>query len=101
MKLTTSQIKTVLKLVWPKKKEITKSNILHIKVKVKRLLPTNRNTENYEEFTKSCAKSALLEGIDNVVNLNDDEAYEMAQELCKEVLSTIGSEENKVLSVLQ
>ena len=101
MKLTTQQIMTVLKPVWPKKKEITKSNVLYTKVKVKRLLPIYRSTQNYEEFTKCCEESVLLEGIDNVVDINDDEAYELAQEICEEVIGEVGSEAGKVLSVLQ
>ena len=96
MKLTTQQIRTVLKPVWPKKKEITKSNVLYTKVKVKRLLPIYRSTQNYEEFTKCCKESVLLEGIDNVVDINDDEANEPAQEICKEVIGEVGSEAGKV-----
>ena len=42
------------------KKEITKINILYIEVKVKRLLPIFRSTNNYNDFKQCFKKRSIL-----------------------------------------
>ena len=68
---------------------------------MKRLLPVYCSSNSYKEFTKRSEKSILKDGINNIVDLNDDETHELAQELCEEILGAQRPNDEKILSVLQ
>ena len=72
--LTRILIKSQLRKIWPKHKEITKHDV---RVKIMKLLPTYRNSNgDYEEFKKVVNTRDLLHGIDNVSgDISDDQAY--------------------------
>lgn len=100
-KLTSSAIKNVMKIAWPTKKVITKQNTSYIRAKVMKLLPTLRNSDfEYEEFKKVVNCDDLLKGIDNE-ELDDDEAYELAQTAWLDVVNTTDSKEEDIFSFIQ
>ena len=74
-KLESAYIKSVLRPILPKAKNVTKHDVFNTRVKVMRLLPTFRKTNGeYEAFKEVANANDLLGGIDNVTALNDDEA---------------------------
>ena len=75
-----------MKPVWLRAKALTKHHIFNIRVKVMRLLPIYRSTDrDYERFKEVVNASDLLDRIENEVDIDDDEAYELAQSLWLEV----------------
>ena len=97
-RLTSETIKNAMKNVWPKAKAITKHDIFNIRVKVMKLMKVYRGSNReYEQFKSVVNASDLLQGIDNEA-LDDDEAYELCQQLWLEVLDSATS--NKQDSIL-
>ena len=80
-KLSTSSIKSIMKVAWPKAKLPSKQDIFNIRVKIMRLMPTFRKSnQDYETFKEVVNASDMLQGIDNE-ELTDDEAYQLGHEL--------------------
>ena len=97
-RLTPETIKNTMMKVWPKAKAITKHDIFNIRVKVMKLMKTYRGSNReYEQFKKVVNASDMLQGIDNEA-LDDDEAYELCQQLWLEVLDS--ATDNKQDSIL-
>ena len=81
-KLASSLIKKVMQPIWPKAKDISKHDVFNIRVKVMRLLPTYRKSNGeYNQFKSVVNANIMLRGIDNEVDINDDEVYDLAQAL--------------------
>jgi len=101
VKLTSSLIKSVLQPLWTKHKEITKHDTFNLRVKIRRLMPIYSNTNgDYEEFKKIVNANNMLNGIENDVTIDDDEAYELAQSLWLEVTSTVSNKEEAIFSFI-
>ena len=99
VKLTSSLIKSVLQPLWTKHKGITKYDVFNLRVEIMRLMPTYSKTNaDYEEFKKVVNANDMLDGIENDVTLDDDEAYELAQSLWLEVTSTVSNKEDEIFS---
>ena len=76
-RLDSHLITIVMKPILPRAKALTKHDIINIPVKVMRLLPVYRSTNrDYEQFKEVVNASDLLDGIENEVDIDDDEAYE-------------------------
>ena len=85
-KLQPAIIKAVLEPVLPKQKLITKYDIFDWRARIEKLMPTYRKSNgDYEAFKEVANASGMLDGIDNEVSLNDDEAYTLAHNLWLEV----------------
>ena len=64
VKLTLSLIKSILKTLWTKYKEITKHDTFNFHVKIMRLMPTFVKTNgDYEEFKSVVNANDMLDGI--------------------------------------
>ena len=85
--LSLSIIREELSLIWPRSKPISKKNVFYVRVKVNRLLLTFLADKDYEVFKQNVTDYVLLEGIDNAVNIQDDEVHVFDTQLWKEVLS--------------
>ena len=80
--------------VWPHSKTISKHDVFNIHAKVMKLLPVYKQSNgDYEQFKAVVNASDMLNGIEDEVSLDDDEAYEFAQSLWLEVVSTTDSKE--------
>ena len=91
----------VLEPVWPKSKNITKHDCFNMRVRVNRLMPIYKSTDdNYTDFQEVANANDLLDGIDNAPTLDDDEAYALAQSLWLEVMSTMNDEEDRIFSFI-
>ena len=56
-------------------------------------LPVLKKTNgNFQEFQKIAKSSGLLSGIDNTVELDDDEAYELDKQYWLEINDSIGGD---------
>ncbi len=100
--LTSSVIKNFLRPHWPSKKIIKSSDVFNIKVKIRRLLPKYRNcNKDYNLFKKNIVSADFLHGIDNHCDVNDDEAYELAQSFWNEVSSNNKSENEAIFSFIE
>jgi len=100
IKLTHQLIKAVIWPLWPKHKLITGKDTFIIRVKVLRAKKQYTNTDNdYEAFKDVVNDSKLLLGIDDQTALEDDEAYELAYLICKEVFATTDNLEDTVFSI--
>ena len=101
VKLTSSHIKSVLTPLWTKHEGITKHDVLNLRVKIMRLMPTYiKSNTGYEEFKRVVNANDMLDGIENDVSLDDDEAYELAQLLWLEVTSTVSNKEDAIFSFI-
>ena len=86
-RIDTASIKNAVRRLWPKSKNITKSDVFNLRVKVKRCLKLYRdNNGDYDEFKKIANASELLKGVDNWTAIDDDEACALAQEMWLEIM---------------
>ena len=81
-KLSRTVIEDAVRPVWPAKNPITKQNIFYIRMRVAKLLALCRSARDFEDFRAQANITELQGGIDNEFELDDDEAYAMAQEVC-------------------
>ena len=59
----------------------------------------NNTDKEYEYFKQIVNDSDLLMGIDDQLALEDDEAYELASVICKEVLATTENLHNAIFFI--
>ena len=64
-RLTAASIKRIIRPIWPKKKDISATDVFYIRLKVKKLLPTLRDKPDYDDFNEQVNDSVLLNGIDD------------------------------------
>ena len=100
-KISREAILTQLRVAWPKHKPITKQDVFYTRVKCLRLLPLIRETKDFEEFSKKAQESKLLGGIDDEIDVNDDEAYELAHSACAELLEKKTVDSESIFSVVE
>ena len=100
-KLSTNSIKSVMRVAWPKAKLATKQDIFNIRVKVMKLMPTFRKSnQDYETFKEVVNASDMLQGIDNE-ELTDDEAYQLGYDLWLELVNTTNTKEEAMMSFIE
>ena len=68
----------------------TKKNALYTRLKILRTLPMYRECAGYEEFKERVNANDIDFGIDNEVDINDDEAHTLARECCEEIMNDCG-----------
>ena len=85
-RLKATTIKSVLKPIWPKNKNITKSDVFNMRVRVKRLLPVLERNPLFENFQDEVNATSMLRGIDND-NISNDEVYNITHDIWKEVMN--------------
>jgi hypothetical protein len=91
-----------MKPVWPRAKEFSKYDVFNVRVKVMRLLPVYRRLDgDYEQFKEVVNAGHLLEGIDNEIDIDDDEAYVLAQSLWLEVTGSSVSKDEELFSFIE
>ena len=102
-KLPSSLIKSIMEPVWPTaSKNISKHDVFNIRVKIMRLMPTFRKTnQDYEEFKRVANANDMLKGIENTSSLDDDEAYELAQSLWLEMAASANDREDAIFSFIE
>ena len=101
-KVASSLIKSIMKPVWPKKKEISIHITFNIPVKVTRFMPIlHRTNGDYKDFKVVVNANDILNGIDNDVTLYDEKAYELAQSLWLEVMSSVWNKEEVISSSIK
>jgi len=100
-KLPPTIIKAVLKQVLPKHKLITKNDVFDWRARIEKLMPTYRKSNGeYEAFKEVANASNMLDGIDNEVTLNDDEAYTLAHNLWLEVSNDVKTRGEAIFSFI-
>lgn len=100
-KLQPTIIKAILKPVLPKHKLITKNDVFDWRARIEKLMPTYRKSNGeYEAFKEVANASGMLDGIDNEVTLNDDEAYTLAHNLWLEVADDIKNRGESIFSFI-
>ncbi|KAL7528115.1 hypothetical protein ACHAWF_002442, partial [Thalassiosira exigua] len=88
--------------VWPQGQVFSKHDSFNICVRVMILLPLYRDANgDYENFKSNIASSDVLGGIDDHLDINDGEAYELAQQLWMEVGSSNMDKEASILSFIE
>ena len=89
-KIPSSMIKAAIEPHWPEANNVSKHDVINIRAKLIKLLPTFQKTNNgdYEEFKKVANSNDMLSGTENTPSLDDDEVYQLAQSLWLEVSNT-------------
>ncbi|KAL7544230.1 hypothetical protein ACHAWF_016691 [Thalassiosira exigua] len=101
-RLSTSTIQDEMTTVWPQGKVFSKHDSFNIRIRVMRLLPLYRDANgDYDTFKRNVASSEVLGGIDDQPDIDDDEAYELAQQLWLEVESSNMDKEASILSFIE
>ena len=77
-RLTAASIKRIIQPIWPKKKDISATDVFYIRLKVNTFLPNLREKPDYDDFKERFNDSVLLNGIDDEVDLDDDMAHELS-----------------------
>ena len=57
------------------------------RLKIIRMAPTASNCATYQVFDAASKDSSLLEGLDDQFLVTDDEAYELAHDVCADLTS--------------
>ena len=96
VKLKTITIKNILQPIWPKNKNISKHDIFNLRLRIKRLLPKIENCDAFDSFQKFINASQLMTGLDDE-QISDDEAYEMAMSVWKDLFNKGGNESSDSL----
>ena len=86
-RLTFSVIRNALRPVWPKGKPIASIDVSNTRLKIIRMAPTASNCATYQVFDAASKDSSLLEGLDDQFLVTDDEAYELAHDVCADLTS--------------
>ena len=92
--LDSAAIKQIISPIWPQKKGVTKFDVYYIKKKVTSYLPTLRENPDYESFCEHVNDSELLDGIDNEIDMDDDEINKMAKECWLDSLQQHSGDKN-------
>ena len=72
-----------------------------MRVRVNQLMPIYKSTDgDYNAFQEVANANDLLEGINNAPTIDDGEAYELAQSLWLEVMSTMNDLEDTIFSFI-
>ncbi len=101
-RLDSNLITNIMKPIWPRAKEFSKYDVFNVRVKVMRLLPVYRRVDgDYEQFKEVVNAGHLLDGIENEIDIDDDEAYELAQSLWLEVSGSSVSKEGELFSFIE
>jgi len=98
--LDSAAIKQIISPIWPQKKGVTKFDVYYIKHKVISYLPTLRENPDYESFCEHVNDSELLDGIDNEIDMDDDEINKMAKECWLDSLQQHRGDKNAAVSSL-
>ena len=86
----------------PKHKHISGKDTFSVRIKILRAKEHFTNTDkDYEAFKELVNDSDLLSRIDNQSALEDDEAYELACVMCKEVLALSENLEDAIFSFVE
>ena len=104
IKLTHQLIKAIISPLWPKHKPILGKDTFNIRIKVLRAkLHFNNTDKDYEAFKELVNDSDLLSGIDDqpALEVEDDEAYELACVICEEFLATSDNLEDAIFSFVE
>jgi hypothetical protein len=101
-RLDSNLIVNSLHHAFPQAKAISKHDVFNIHAKVMKLLPVFKDSNgDYECFKAVVNASDMLNGIDNEVSLDDDEASELVQSLWLEIASTTTNREDGLFSFIE
>ncbi len=87
LRLFHQTIKCAIKTIWPKHRPLTSKETAYIclkAIKARRLFKDSN--KDYNAFKEVIGNGDLLNGIDNQCTIDDNEAYQLAQEWCEEVV---------------
>jgi hypothetical protein len=98
--LKTETIKSIVSPIWPSNKNITKSDVFNIRIRVERMLPKIVTCYSFESFQKSVNSSDLITGLDNIT-LNDDEVNKYATNLWSSFMNEGNLTESEALLTLK
>lgn len=99
-KLDSAAIKQIIEPIMPNQKGVTKWDVYSIKKKVTSYLPTLRENPEYESFCEHVNDSELLDGIDNEIDMDDDEINKMAKDCWLDSLQQSRGDKRAALSSL-
>ena len=77
-------------------KNITKSDVFNMRVRVKRLLPVLERIPSFESFPKGVNASSVLSDLDQN-DITDDEVYSLAQEILQDIIDVSGDNRQRCL----
>ena len=99
LRLSHQTIKCVITPIWPKHKQITGQDTFYIRLKVMKARRHFHNAnKEYNTFKEEINSCDLLNGIDDQCTLDDDDAYELAHQLCEEVVRTSKNDTEAIFS---
>ncbi len=100
-RLNANSIKSILKPIWPRKKDIKPQDVYYIKKKVMNLLPVLRLNPSYQNFKEVANDKDFLGGIDDEIDIDDDTANEIARELWLDILTDSNGDSSLIVTFSQ
>ena len=100
--LSNTHIKNLLKARVLSQKQIDSQFIYNLRVKLVRLLPEYRDTNrDYAIFKERISAEEVMQGLDNQPDVNEDEAYLIAQQTWLEICKSSSSQSEMLFSFKQ
>ena len=100
-KLDSAAVKKIAQPIAPRKKQLSKQNACCVKQKVASCSPVLRENTDCESFSKHVNDSKLIDGIDNEIDLDDDDVNKMAKEFWLDALQEHGGDKNAAITPLK
>ena len=100
--LSSNSIKSILKPIWLRKKDIRPQDVHYTRKKVINLLPLLRLNLSYENFKDaSNDDSGFLGGIEDEIEIDNETANEIARELWLDILTDSNSDSSWIVTFSQ
>ena len=101
VRLSARTIKSIIRPIWPRKKDITPDDVFYIRYKVMKMPPTLQDNPDYDEFKEQVYDYILLNHIDDEVDLDGNMAHELAMQMWLDVLHENMNEKDSILTFVQ
>ena len=100
-RLSVNSIKSILKPIWPRKKDIRPQDVFYIRKKEMNLLPVLRLNPSHISFKEAANVSVFLGGIDDEIDIDNDTVNKIARDLWLDILSDSSGDSSSIVTFSQ
>ena len=100
-RLSANSIKSILKPICPRKKDIIPQDVFYLRKKEMNLLPVLRLNPSHVSFKQAANVSVFLGGIDDEFDIDNDTANKIARDLWLDILSDSSRDSSSIVTFSQ